>query len=62
MKQDEEEEVLPDGEVIDGLVYTVLLNKGKTSFDINIGTKDQLQSIMVNLTNSFDGKSSSGKF
>jgi hypothetical protein len=36
--EDDEEKVLPDGEIINDLVYTVLLNKGKTSFDINIGT------------------------
>lgn len=40
--EDDEEKVLPDGEIIDDLVYTILLNKGKTSFDINIGTREQL--------------------
>ncbi len=43
IKVHEEKGKLPNGNTYEKMSFTVLLNKGRTSFDIAVGTKVQTQ-------------------
>lgn len=54
-KEDVEDNIHINPHDQEEIVYTLLMDKGKNSFQVEIGTKDQKQSVRVNLTSSFDG-------
>ena len=46
----------PDGAAVGkSKVFTILMGQGKNSFNIEVGTKEKYQTIVIDLTSSFDG-------